>query len=172
MKPTIEMLAGYNAWANGRVYDAVAALPDEDYRADLGAFFGSIHGTLNHLLTGDYIWMHRFTGEGPNPDRLDAIQHEDLGGLRVARQAADERIAGYVAGLSEDDIAGDLVYRTMSNPAEVRQPLGGLLVNFFNHQTHHRGQVHAMLTRLTGDAPSLDMILYHREAGISSFRPL
>ncbi|ODA67584.1 DinB family protein [Methyloligella halotolerans] len=172
MKPTIEMLAGYNVWANGRVYDAVEALPDEDYRADLGAFFGSIHGTLNHLLTADYIWMRRFTGEGPNPDRLDAIQHEAFGDLRAARNAADQRIADYVAGLGENDIAGDLVYRTMSNPAEVRQPLGGLLVNFFNHHTHHRGQVHAMLTRLTGDAPSLDMILFQREAGISEFRPL
>jgi uncharacterized damage-inducible protein DinB len=70
MKPIFKMLAGYNAWANKRLYDAVATLSDEDYRADHGAFFGSVHGTLNHLLTGDYIWMHRLTGEGPSPTRL------------------------------------------------------------------------------------------------------
>ncbi len=70
MKALFEMLAAYNAWANERLYDAAARVADQDYRADRGAFFGSLHGTLNHLLLGDRIWMHRFTGEAPSLDIL------------------------------------------------------------------------------------------------------
>ena len=79
------MLAGYNAWANERVYDAAEGLSDADYRADRGAFFKSVHGTLNHLLVADRIWMRRFTGEGDAPNRLDAILFERLDELRAAR---------------------------------------------------------------------------------------
>ena len=77
------MLAGYNSWVNERLYDAAALLPDAEYRADLGAFFGSIHGTLNHILIGDRIWMHVFTGEGKKPTELDAILY-DLASARLA----------------------------------------------------------------------------------------
>ena len=90
------MLAAYNAWANRRLYDAAAALPDADYRADRGAFFKSVHGTLNHLLVADRIWMRRFTGAGEHPNRLDAILFEDLSELRAAREAEDGRIAAYI----------------------------------------------------------------------------
>lgn len=79
------MLAGYNTWANVRLYGAVRALPAETFRAEAGAFFGSLRGTLNHLLVADRIWMKRLTGEGDAPDRLDAILHGDLGSLSEAR---------------------------------------------------------------------------------------
>jgi uncharacterized damage-inducible protein DinB len=95
MKSIFEMLAGYNAWANERVYDAAAALSDADYRADHGAFFGSVHGTLNHLLVGDRIWMRRLSGEGPSPTQLDAILYEDFGDLLAARATDDVRIIDY-----------------------------------------------------------------------------
>ena len=72
MRSIFQMFAGYNAWANGRLFAAVADLPDPEYRADHGAFFGSVHGTLNHLLVGDRIWMQRLTGEGEASTRLDA----------------------------------------------------------------------------------------------------
>ena len=85
MQPHFAMLARYNAWANGRVYDAAAALTDAQYRADRGAFFKSVHGTLNHLLVADRIWMRRFTGEGEAPSRLDAILFETSG--ETARRA-------------------------------------------------------------------------------------
>ncbi|HEX2554562.1 MAG TPA: DinB family protein [Microvirga sp.] len=166
MQSHFAMLAGYNAWANGRVYDAAAALGDADYRADRGAFFRSVHGTLNHLLVADRIWMRRFTGEGEAPSRLDAILFEDFGDLRAARAREDERIAAYVAALSEATLAGRFRYRTIVNPADVEQPLAPALIHFFNHQTHHRGQVHALLTGLGRDAPSLDLILFQRETGI------
>ena len=111
MKPMLEMLAGYNAWANRRLYDAAAGLADADYRADHGAFFGSVHGTLNHLLVGDRVWMHRFTGEGPSPARLDEILYEDFAGLRDAREQEDARIAAYVGSLALSDLDRTIRYQ-------------------------------------------------------------
>jgi len=165
-KTHFSMLAGYNTWANARVYEAAAGLSDADYRADRGAFFESVHGTLNHLLVTDRIWMRRFTDAGEAPSRLDAILFDDLPALRAARGAEDERIETYIAGLDEKDLQGRFRYRTISNPAEFEQPLASALIHFFNHQTHHRGQIHALLTGLTGTAPSLDLILFQRETGI------
>lgn len=77
------MFGHYNAWANARLYESVARLSTEQYRADRGAFFKSVHGTLNHLLVTDRIWMQRFTAEGAAPDRLDAVLFEAFGALRV-----------------------------------------------------------------------------------------
>jgi uncharacterized damage-inducible protein DinB len=160
------LLAAYNAWANERLYDAAARLSDADYRADRGAFFKSVHGTLNHLLVADRIWMRRFTGEGEAPTRLDAILFERLDELRAARRAEDERIVAYVGGLTDAQLEGLIRYRTITNPADFEQPLASALIHFFNHQTHHRGQVHALLTALAGDAPSLDLILFQRHTGM------
>ena len=101
MEAQFEMLAAYNAWANQRLYEAVAGLVDEDYRADRGAFFGSLHGTLNHLLLGDRIWLHRFTGEGEEPATLDAILYDDFTTLRDARSREDDRIISYIKSLTE-----------------------------------------------------------------------
>ena len=112
MKAQFEMLAAYNAWVNERLYEAAARLGDADYRADRGAFFGSLHGTLNHLLLGDRIWMHRFTGEGDEPKHLDAILHDDFPSLRAARRAEDGRIITYVERLSEADLRGTIRYRS------------------------------------------------------------
>jgi uncharacterized damage-inducible protein DinB len=159
-------MAGNNAWCNERVYEVAALLPDAGYRADRGAFFKSVHGTLNHLLVADRIWMKRFTGKGEAPNRLDAILFETFDELRAARQAEDERIVAYMSSLSEADLAGSIRYRTIVNPVEIEQPLMPALVHFFNHQTHHRGQVHCLLTGFGLDAPSLDLILFQRQTGI------
>ncbi len=156
------MFASYNAWANARVYDAAAALTDADYRADRGVFFRSMHGTLNHLLATDRIWMQRFTGQGEAPDRLDAILFVDFAALHAARQAEDARIIRYVAGLNEDQLAGVIRYRRVSTPEPQVQALAPALAHWFNHQTHHRGQAHAILTGLTGAAPELDLLYYQR----------
>ena len=101
MKDHYTTFAGYNAWANNRLYDAAAQLSDDEYRADKGAFFKSMHGTLNHLLATDRIWMKRFTGEGEAPDRLDAMLHDRLPDLRAARDAEDRRIVAWVGSLDE-----------------------------------------------------------------------
>lgn len=156
--------AGYNAWANRRLYDAAASLSDTDYRADRGAFFKSMHGTLNHLLATDYIWMKRFSGAGEAPDRLDAILHEAFGPLRAAREAEDRRIVAWVHGLDEARLKGVIRYRRVSTPEEFVQPLMPALDHWFNHQTHHRGHAHMILTALGRPAPELDLLFYQREA--------
>jgi len=166
MKPHFAMMAGYNAWCNERIYDAAAQLSDADYRADRGAFFRSVHGTLNHLLATDRIWLKRFSGQGEAPNRLDAILFEEFSELRTARAKEDERIVAYIDSLSEAELAGRVRYRTITNPAEIEQPLAPALIHFFNHQTHHRGQVHCLLTGLGFEAPSLDLILFQRQTGM------
>jgi uncharacterized damage-inducible protein DinB len=168
MKARYLMFAGYNAWCNRRLYDAAAGLSDADYRADRGAFFKSVHGTLNHLLVGDRIWMRRFTGTGDVPASLDAILYADFVPLRATRQAEDDRIGAYIAGLTEADLAGTLRYRTVVRPQHIEQPLSPALDHFFNHQTHHRGQAHALISALLGNdkTPSFDLIIYQRETGV------
>ncbi|ACK49779.1 DinB family protein [Methylocella silvestris BL2] len=161
-KSHFEMMAAYNAFANTRLYEQAAKLSDADYRADCGAFFKSVHGTLNHLLVADRIWMKRFTGEGEPPNRLDAILHDDLASLRAARQAEDRRIADYAAGLDDSALKRKIAYQAVTSPIAVEQELWSALTHFFNHQTHHRGQVHALLTRLTGEGPVLDLLAYQR----------
>ena len=167
MKAHCTAFAAYNAWANGRLYDAAGALSDAEYRADRGAFFKSMHGTLNHLLVTDRVWMQRFTGEGDAPSRLDAILHETLPALRAARQAEDRRIVTYVQGLDEARLAGVIRYRRVSTPDEFIQPLMPALDHWFNHQTHHRGQAHMILTSLGKQGPELDLLYFQRlvEAG-------
>jgi uncharacterized damage-inducible protein DinB len=158
------MFAHYNAWANSRLYEAAARLSSEQYRADRGAFFKSVHGTLNHLLVTDRIWMQRFTGEGDVPNRLDAILFETFDELRAAREAEDRRILRFVAGLDDRRIEGTIKYRRVSSPEEFEQALAPALAHWFNHQTHHRGQVHALLTGLLGQAPELDLLYFQRLA--------
>jgi len=157
------MLGHYNAWANARLYDAAACLDDAQYKADRGAFFKSVHGTLNHLLATDRIWMKRFTGEGDAPDRLDAILCETFDALRAARVAEDDRIKAYVDGLNEARIAGTISYQRVSSPEQFVQQLAPALAHWFNHQTHHRGQVHALLTGLGQPATELDLLFFQRE---------
>ncbi len=159
------MMAHYNAWANRRLYDACAGLSESDRKAGLGAFFGSLHGTLNHLLVADRIWMARFTGEPAPGHALDATLHEALPALRAAREDEDARISAFVAGLDAAALAAPVTYVTTSTGLAVTQPLGAALAHVFNHQTHHRGQCHAMLTRLAVDAPPLDLVYYQRESG-------
>lgn len=164
------MFAAYNRWANRRLYAAVAALTPEEYVADRGAFFRSMHGTLNHLVVTDMIWMKRFIGTGEAPDRLDAIVADDLPTLTQLREGEDERIIGYVAGLTDAALGGLFRYRTVTAPRTVEQELAPALDHLFNHQTHHRGQAHAILTGLGQAAPPLDLLFFQREAGLGGVR--
>lgn len=158
----VRTLAAYNRWANQRLYAAAAGLTDADYRADRGAAFGSLHGTLNHILAGDRIWLHRIEATGPMPAALDAILHDDLPALAEARVAEDARLIAFAARLTADRLAAPLRYRSMAGePSE--QPLSAVLMHVFNHQTHHRGQAHAILGGLGRPAPSLDLIIYLRD---------
>ncbi len=164
MKSHYTMFAGYNAWANRRLYDAAALLSDADYRAVRGAFFKSMHGTLNHLLATDRIWMKRFTGDGEAPDRLDTNLHDRLADLDAARTAFDRDIVTWINGLDEARLKGVIRYRRVSTPEEFVQPMMPALDHWFNHQTHHRGHAHMILTSLGRPAPELDLLFYQREA--------
>ncbi|MEM6661333.1 MAG: DinB family protein [Pseudomonadota bacterium] len=164
MKAHFEMMAAYNAWANARLYDAAASLSDDDYRRDVGAFFKSMHGTLNHLFSTDVIWMSRFRGKPNPPWTLDHTPHDDLGELRARRKALDHEIQGWVMSLAETEMASEISYTTITGPAQVSQPLAEALAHFFNHQTHHRGQCHGILTHVGAEAPPLDLLLYQRES--------
>ncbi len=160
------LLAGFNRWANGRIYDAVAALGEADYYETRAcAFFGSIHGTLNHLLVVDLLWFGRLAGAVPAISRLDEILHDDLAGLRAAREVEDQRIVELLQGLEEADLTKDCRFTLISEPGErVMQPQV-MLATVFNHQTHHRGQVHAMLKEAGAEPPALDLIIYPEAVG-------
>lgn len=162
MKQHFMMFAAYNQWANGRIYDAVAALDEEEFNRDVGAFFGSMMGTLNHLLATDRIWMKRFTGEGDAPAKLDAILHRALPGLKLAREAEDRRIVDWVGGLTEKALSGRFSYMTVSDMRTVSQRLAPALGHAFNHQTHHRGQAHTILTILGRPSVQLDLAFFQR----------
>lgn len=167
MQHYFQMFCRYNEWANRRLYKATAVLPEPQVRSDLGAFFGSLIGTLNHILVADRIWMHRFTGEGPIHTDLEEIVAAELSDLTRLREAEDARILAYVDGLAPADFSKPLHYRTIVKPTGITQPLAPALGHFFNHQTHHRGQAHALLTRIGGRdaAPSFDLIMFQRETG-------
>jgi len=166
------MFAGYNAWCNERLYEAVAQISDTDYRADRGVYFESLHGTLNHLLVGDRIWMRRFTAQGEVPARLDTILYDEFSQLRAARRSEDARINDYIGSLYESDLSKPIRYRTFVNPQDIEQTLAPALDHFFNHQTHHRGQAHALVSGILGndETPSFDLIIYQRETGEGGLR--
>jgi uncharacterized damage-inducible protein DinB len=161
MKRHFMMFAAYNRWANSRLYDAADALADEQFTRDTGAFFGSLMGTLNHLLVTDRIWMKRFTGLGDAPASLDAILQRALPALRIAREAEDRRIVEWVEGLNDKDIAGRFSYVT-TDMRTISQRLAPALDHLFNHQTHHRGQAHMILTVLGHASVQLDLMYFQR----------
>ncbi len=154
-------MAAYNHWANGRLYDACAKLGDGDRKQDRGAFFGSIHNTLNHILVGDRAWLARLEGVDDGGIPLDAVLFDDFNELRRAREAEDDRIDRVLGTMTEDRLAGDLAYSNLAG-ASFRTPMRIVWTHVFNHETHHRGQVHAMLSQAGLAPPELDLIHYVR----------
>lgn len=157
-----QMFAAYNRWANQTLYDAASALLEDEFGRDVGAFFGSMRGTLNHLVVTDRIWMGRFTGEGSEYRRLDEVPYPDFADLRAAREVEDERIAAFTNSLDEARLAKTFTYTTITQPQTITQPLAPALAHFFNHETHHRGQAHTILSMLGRNPPSLDLLAYQR----------
>ena len=162
MKQHFEMFAAYNKWANGRIYDAAAELPADDFERDMGAFFKSMMGTLNHLVVADRVWMKRFTGAGDAPTTLDTILFRDFGKLRAAREADDARIQKWIGSLKAKDLSGRFTYTTITDMRTVSQRLAPALDHFFNHQTHHRGHAHMILTALGRPSVVLDLVAFQR----------
>jgi uncharacterized damage-inducible protein DinB len=149
-------LARYNTLANRRLYDACAGLGDADRKQPRPAFFKSIHGTLNHILIGDRIWLTRFSGREVPSTALDAILYEDFAELRTVREAEDARIETFAASLT--DLFLQCTVRYVNHQGKLfEDPMPMLVAHFFNHQTHHRGQVHDLLSQTAVPPPSLDL---------------
>ena len=158
----IQTMARYGAWQNESLAAAADGLNDAARDEDRGGFFGSISATLNHLLWGDRIWMSRFAGT-PSPDRAsitDSIHEtENWAAYCTARTQMDARIGSWAEGLDPDWLRGDLTWVSSAAQREVCKPKAMLAMHFFNHATHHRGQVHAMLTAAGARPDDTDLFL-------------
>jgi uncharacterized damage-inducible protein DinB len=153
-------MARYNAWQNKQLRAAFATLSDAELRKDRKAFFGSLMKTANHVLWGDTLWMSRFDG-GPRP-AVEASHHAELAPTPAVwageRFKMDARILKWADHLKAIDLKADLTWYSGTLEQDVSKPLDHCIVQFFNHQTHHRGQIHAMLTAAGATAPVSDLV--------------
>jgi uncharacterized damage-inducible protein DinB/protein tyrosine phosphatase (PTP) superfamily phosphohydrolase (DUF442 family) len=161
-------LATYNRWMNERLYAAAALLPDEERKRDRGAFFKSIHGTLNHLLLGDQSWLQRFRGEAVTMKAPDEELFADFGELREARRQLDRDLLAWAEGLDEAFGAAPFRFYSVSYGRHRELPGWALVVHVFNHQTHHRGQVTTLLKQQGLDPGITDLpwMPYFDEPGV------
>ena len=154
-----QMMARYNTWQNNQLTEILQDLPTKELTRNRKAFFGSILGTLNHLFWGDHIWISRFDG-GPGPD--DGIPESPqlfptLAAWSADRFRMDGRIRLWADRIDNVDLAGDFTWHSKVSGRDISLPMGQVVTHFFNHQTHHRGQVHAMLTASGSPAPVSDL---------------
>jgi uncharacterized damage-inducible protein DinB len=164
LKSQYEANARYNRWMNERLYALAETVGDDVRKRDLGAFFGSIHGTLNHILLGDRVWLGRFgAGEPVLPKSLADELYADFAELRRERVRTDDMILAWVGSLDGEKLDAPLRYTR--GGAAVEHPLWWAVGHFFNHQTHHRGQVTTLFKQLGHDPGVTDMIAFLREAG-------
>ncbi|OIQ80548.1 DinB family protein [mine drainage metagenome] len=166
---TLQLLATYNRWMNEKVYAAAGTLSDEELARDRGAFFGSILGTLNHLVVGDTLWLQRFARHPrvggplapvlalPAPAALDATVFAHLPELQRRRAELDAWIVDWIPTIGEPDLDGALAYANTKGQPQSRN-FGGLLLHVFNHQTHHRGQVTTLLAQAGVDVGVTDLV--------------
>ena len=163
------LMATYNEWMNAKVYEAAASLPDEALSVDRKAFFGSILGTLNHLVVGDTIWLKRFATHPanhfalepirplPTPQSLEHLLFSNIRELSAHRAWLDQIIVEWSRAITELDLDHTLNYASTKGVPANRN-FYGLLVHFFNHQTHHRGQVTTLLSQAGVDVGSTDLL--------------
>ncbi len=151
-------MARYNRWMNERIYKLCEKLPDAERRADRGAFFRSIHGTLNHLLLGDRLWLGRFLAREFRVGTLADELYEDFSELRRERAKTDAAILEWVESLDEKRLAAPLKFRSIVGNRDRSFPLWFAVQHFFNHQTHHRGQVTTLLMQSGVDPGVTDLM--------------
>jgi uncharacterized damage-inducible protein DinB len=140
------LMASYNQWMNENIYTAAAKLTDAQRKADRGAFFSSIHGTLNHLLFGDMIWFGRFINQPAGFTRHDVTIHEDFDDLWAARRQLDRDLLDWTARFTTEWLDAPFHYKTMAGQ-DMALPAFILVTQLFNHGTHHRGQVTTLLSQ-------------------------
>jgi len=166
MKALFNTLALANRWANRILSAELARLSPAQWTQQVGVNFGSIQAVANHLLLADQAWLFRFTGQGVSPAAIDTAPWAELADLRAAREAQDEDIIAFAQGLDPARLTGTLHYRSMNGTA-CAEPFAVCLAHFFNHQTHHRGQLHALLGVHAITCPNLDLIYYQAAQRVS-----
>ncbi|HRD77051.1 MAG TPA: DinB family protein [Hyphomicrobiaceae bacterium] len=158
----VRTMARYNRWQNRSLYAAADSLTDAQRRESRGAFFGSVHGTLSHLMWGDRLWMARFEGK-PRPHTLPVTESptyiSDWAAMKAERASEDQRIIAWADGIDPASLYRDLTWTSGIAGSERTRPLWLLITHFYNHQTHHRGQVHALLTGLGAKPDDTDLII-------------
>lgn len=169
LKDQFELLSIYNQWMNSKIYKSASLLAATDLTKDRGAFFGSILGTLNHILVGDTLWLKRFADHSsrvsslqevanlPNPTSLSQIVYDDIGSLSEHRAWLDRQIISWIAELPKGDLDSVLSYHNTKG-IPVNKRYSSLILHFFNHQTHHRGQVSALLSQAGVDVGVTDLL--------------
>ncbi len=162
----VRTMARYNSEMNRRLYAASEKIPDDERRRERGAFWSSIHGTLAHLLWGDRMWMSRFDGwpKPAVPIKQSADMIDQFDTLTTERTKADAAIEDWAGRMTEDWLAQDLVWFSGASQREMRRSRNFLVMHFFNHQTHHRGQAHAMITACGQPTGDTDLAFIIREA--------
>lgn len=150
--------ARYNRWQNRCAYAAAVKLNDDTRRRNMGAFFKTIHATLNHLLVGDRLWLDRFEGVPTAITSLDEELYRDFDELTRQREYLDDRIDRFITTLTAEKIASSLTFRRLSGDrSELSMPLEICLMQLFNHQTHHRGQLSTLLMQCGVDVGVTDL---------------
>lgn len=166
-KEYVLTMARYNAWQNKQIMDIFKVMDEAALHVDHKAFFRTIMGTLNHVLWADALWMNRWCDAVPAPEPTNdagVSLTDSLGEWQVQRFRMDGRIRIWAEGLSNIELAEKLRWRSLSLNREFLQPKALCIMHMFNHQTHHRGQVHAMLTASGQDAPVSDIVFMPEDA--------
>lgn len=149
----VQMMAQYNLWQNESLYAAADGLTEKQRQLDRGAFFGSIHDTLSHILWGDTLWMGHFDGAAKPTSTA-----QEWSALKTGRLVADKRIIDWASRIEPDELTGDLAWYSGVLKQDIVKPRGMCITHSFNHQTHHRGQVHGMLTAAGAKPDDTDII--------------
>ena len=155
-------MARYNRWQNRSILRAADALSDAQRREDRGAFFGSLHTTIAHILWADRVWLNRFAGTPatiPEDDQGKGPAYADWAQLKVEREAFDDQIDAWAGNISRDWLAADFTWTNIAGTRTATQPAWLLVAHLFNHQTHHRGQAHALLTAFGAQPEDTDLML-------------
>jgi uncharacterized damage-inducible protein DinB len=165
----LRLLSRYNQWMNDKLYDTAAKLPADEFGRDRGAFFGSLLGTLNHIVVADTIWLQRFATHpaqhsaldqvrtSSRPNALGQILLDDVAALAEERRRLDQIIIAWCLQLEASDLNHKLAYRNMKDEAAIKN-FGSLILHFFNHQTHHRGQATTLLSQQGLDVGVTDLL--------------
>ena len=153
-----QTMAAYNRWMNEKLFAVCATLTDEERKRDRKSFFPSIHATLNHILLGDRVWFGRFIGKPFAVKSLDQELYAEFSALLAERERVDREIEAWTAGLSDAVLEGKLRYTSIVKPGPQEYDFWVCVTHFFNHQTHHRGQVTALLSQSGKDYGVTDLI--------------